>query len=365
MATTFKPRLRKILQWSLRILALLLLLAVLVVAGSRAAVWLDTRITGENGVDEGCFVLLNGQEQFLRIRGEDRDNPVILWLHGGPADSDSYVNHVFQKYLVEDYTLVNWDQRGCGRTYYRNSNLDPDNETATFQQAQLDLDALVDYLRQRFSQDKVIIMGHSYGTMLGSCYVLSHPEKVSAYIGVGQVVSLESEHYAYLDALEKAKALGHDTGEMEQAYADFAENGDLMAMMALRGYTAQYHSDEISYDSIWMGLSSPYMGVSDLCWFALPIVDLERYFALNDRLFDYTATTDVTSYGLAYAVPVGFLSGSCDWTTPVKYTQDYYEQITAPDKEICILQGCGHSPQLAAPEDFSAAVNEMLGRFLP
>ena len=94
-----------------------------------------------------------------------------------------------------------------------------------------DLDALVDYLCERFSKDQVIIIGHSYGTMLGSRYVLAHPEKVSAYIGIGQSVNTRNysdEIYSYEDALAKARAKGDDTTEMEASYERF------MADMSLR-----------------------------------------------------------------------------------------------------------------------------------
>ena len=114
-------------------------------------------------------------------------------------------------YLTDEYTVVCWDERGCGRSYYRNVNIDPDNETLSFDAQLADLDALVDYLCERFSQDQVIIIGHSYGTMLGSRYVLAHPEKVSAYIGIGQSVNTRNysdEIYSYEDALAKARANG-------------------------------------------------------------------------------------------------------------------------------------------------------------
>ena len=133
----------------------------------------------------------------MLIRGEDISNPVVVWLHGGPSGSDAFANYAFQKYLADDYTVVNWDQRGCGRTYFRNSSIDPENNSATFAQAQADLDELINYVCNRFDTDQVILIGHSYGTMLGSKYTLDHPDKISAYIGVGQVVSFESELYSY------------------------------------------------------------------------------------------------------------------------------------------------------------------------
>lgn len=125
------------------------------------------------------------------MMGQDATNPVIIYLHGGPAGLDTFMTYAFSDYLTDEYTFIGWDQRGCGRTYFKNQEKDPNNETVSFDQALDDLDALVNYACDRFGQDKVIIMGHSYGTTLGSTYVKQHPEKVQAYIGIGQLVSIE------------------------------------------------------------------------------------------------------------------------------------------------------------------------------
>lgn len=337
---------------------------ILFLVAVRSVTWFSARITTESGVDEGIYVTLGGQEQYLLIRGEDTNNPVIIWLHGGPAGSDTYTNHVFQKYLTDAYTFVNWDQRGCGRTYFRNQSRDPENETATFAQAQADLDELVDYVCRRFDTDSVILMGHSYGTMLGSKYTLEHPHKVRAYIGVGQVVNFEGEVYSYRDALEKARLLGDDTAEMEAAYKAYRQDDNLVNMMILRSRVSPYHVPEKQADTLWLGISSPYMGLPDFCWFLKQMGSLEAYFALNSRLFDYVKTADVTSYGTQYQVPVGILSGACDWTTPVTQAREYFDLISAPRKQFQLLDGCGHSPQYASPEEFSDIVKNMLEELL-
>ena len=352
-----------VFKWIGGIVGIIILVAILVVIIARIVTYSTNYITSENGIDEAVYVPLGGQEQYLLIRGEDKDNPVIIWLHGGPSGSDTYANYAFTKYLVDEYTVVGWDQRGCGRTYYRNEQADPNNETATFQQAQQDLDELVDYVCDRFGKNQVILIGHSYGTMLGSQYALTHPEKVAAYIGVGQVVSFESENYCYQDALEKAKAKGDDTTEMEAAYQAYLEDGSLMNMLALRGKVSPYHQPEIKTNTIWLGVASPYMGIDDMRWF-MKQMSLERYLELNRHLYGYVMEADVRDYGMEYQVPVGFITGSCDWTTPVKYAQDYYDGISAPQKQIHFMAGCGHAPQYDLPEEFAALVKTMLTEYL-
>lgn len=353
-----------IIKWILIVIAALVLLTVIVVAGARAVTYFSNRITTENGVDEGVYVNLGGQEQYLLIRGENKDNPVLIWLHGGPSSPEGFANYYFQKYLVADYTIINWDQRGCGRTYFRNAETDPENKTATFEQLQTDLNDLVDYACQRFGKEKVIIVGHSFGSIIGSKYALTYPEKISAFVGVGQFVSIESEMHSYENALSKATAKGDDTAKMVEAYNKYISDKSLLNMMELRKYTSPYHKSEKSANTIWTGIASPYMGIDDMRWFLKQLGSMEEYIKLNQQLFDGLNTVDVRDFGMEYEVPVGFISGAQDWTTPVKYAKDYCEAVTAPEKKLVLIDGCGHSPQYDDSEAFCNELKGMLGEML-
>lgn len=331
---------------------------------ARLAIYITNRITTENGIDEKLYVLLGDQEQYLHIRGKNKTKPVILWLHGGPAGPDGFLYHVFSKYLVEDYTIVSWDQRGCGRTYYHNFKNDPENLTVSFDRAMEDLDQLVDYLCKRFDKEKIILIGHSYGSLPGSKYALEYSNKVAAYIGIGQFVTAEAEFYSYQDALAQARERGCDTKDMEAAYQIYADKKDVLSQVNLRRYVYPHHIPAKQANQILMGLTSPYLGISNLRWFWKSGNDLEGYANLNKALFDYMLETDVREYGLEYQVPVGLISGSEDWSTPVKYVEDYYHAISAPQKNFCKLEGCGHCPQMDEPEEFSHILKEMLQKYL-
>jgi pimeloyl-ACP methyl ester carboxylesterase len=106
------------------------------------------------------------------------------------------------------------------------------------------------------------------------------------------------------------------------------------------------------------------MGFDDLRWFFKQLGDFNEYVKLNQQLFDYIMVTDVRQYGMEYQVPVGFISGSDDWTTPVKYSEDYYSAVSAPIKDFAVIDGCGHSPHYDSPEEFCNELKEMLAVFL-
>ncbi len=315
----------------------------------------------KNGVDEGVYITLGGQEQYVLMRGMNNENPVIIYLHGGPSSPDTYTTYGFTDYLTDEYTIVAWDQRGCGRTYFHNADSDPENTTASFQQAKADLDDLVNYALERFEKDKVIILGHSYGTILGSEYALEHPDKVSAYIGAAQVVSLEkTDIYSYEDALSKAIDAGDDTSELTGAFETFRDSNDLTDMMKLRTQVSKYHPTNVSDKATWMAITSPYFGISDFRWFLKQLGDMGEYFQLNRQLFDYTFSFDAYENELQYEVPVYFISGTCDWICPIDSIRKYSEDISAPDIRMELIEGCGHNLQYSLPEEFAHKIKALL-----
>lgn len=361
----FSLAILRVIKWGVIGVAGLLVLALIVVGAARLMTAQSHAVDPACGIDESIYVPLNGQEQYLLIRGNDVDNPVIIWLHGGPAGPDAYTNYVFQDQLLDEYTFVNWDQRGCGRTYFRNRADDPQNNTATFAQTQKDLDALVAYLCERFGQDKVILVGHSYGTAVGSRYALDHPERVTAYIGVGQLVTFESELYSYEDARQRALASREDVSRMDAACQEFLRDKTVMNMLALRQQTSAYHhAEKADYNPVWLAVKSPYLGIDDVRWFLTQLCSVENFVALNENLFDDALSVDVRDFGLTYQIPVGFISGTDDWTTPVKYSADYYDAIFAPKKEMQLIEGCGHHPQYEDSVQFSQVLETMLHTLL-
>lgn len=359
----------KLFKWVGICLAAILALALGTVFATRAVKAGQTKINAENGIQESAYVELNGIRQFIQIRGEDRENPVILMLHGGPGSPITFLSSTYQRALEKDYTLVNFDQRGSGRTYYANQNAGVPLSTQAILQ---DIDALVEYLKERFGQEKVVILGHSWGTILGSAYSKAHPEKVSAYIGVGQCVNnMEGDAFAAEEAIRRARENGdtqtaENISELLHEYSNSTSTDiakKFMLTMEIRSIgTAYFHYEgEVPMpQTIWLGLSSPDMSLDDMRWFLALNGSFEDFLALEEPLLEDCLTFRLEDLGSAYSVPVYYISGENDWITPTALVKEYYQTVEAPRKEMIILPNAGHSPFVDDPEAFCAAVADLL-----
>ena len=327
----------------------------IVMIGARNYNMVTSFVDTREGIDEATYVDINGQQQYITIRGQKKDAPVILYLHGGPGAPDSMMAYAFSNELIDDYTIVCWDQRGCGRTYLKND--DKENKTVNDKQAIDDIDALVDYLCNRFGQKKIIIMGHSYGSVIGSRFAYEHPEKTAAFIGVGQFVSFKSSTKCeYEDALEKAKSAGDDTSDLTGAYENYVKEGTLDAASEVTKYADKYHKAPRSKSSVLTGLVSPTFETDDFLWYA-GVLNYDKFMKCNESLLNYLMEVDLRETQTSYQVPVFFISGSCDWNCAVTDMKDYANMVSG---KYDIIDGCGHYVHNDAPEEFAKIVKEDL-----
>ena len=146
------------------------------------------RIPGPDGIQESYKTRIGGIDQWLNVRGQDKANPVILFIHGGPASPLTPTLWQFQRPIEDYFTIVNYDQRGAGKTFGEG---DPDAiaDTIHIERYVDDAIEIAEYVRKRYHKDKLILMAHSWGTVVGMNAALKRPDLFHAYVGIGQVIN--------------------------------------------------------------------------------------------------------------------------------------------------------------------------------
>ena len=184
------------------------------------------RIMSPNGVERLEKVRIGGIDQWVSIRGVDRRNPVLLMLHGGPGFVSMPLSWYFQRGWEEYFTVVQWDQRGSGKTYVSNdpATVEP---TLTPERMIADTEEMILWLRKEFGKEKIFVLGHSFGTFMGIRVAEKHPQWLHAYIGMAQLTdSPESERRGWRFAMDRAQASHNEQAVHElQAIAPYAAAG--------------------------------------------------------------------------------------------------------------------------------------------
>jgi pimeloyl-ACP methyl ester carboxylesterase len=330
----------------------LALCAALVACGAPTPPFRDAngRVLRGSIAEEGRMPV-GGVPQWLLLRGRDAGAPVLLVLHGGPGSSETVLFRRFVGPALEDRLVVAyWDQRGAGRSY------DPaiPRESMTVARFLDDLDAVVDHLRRRLGRDRVVLLGHSWGSALGLLYVARHPEKVAAWIGVAQVASMPAgEAMAWQGAREAARRRGDARGAAELD-AIGPPPHDVGAMWTLRRHVAaaggEFHLPPARWSLVAWALGSGEASLADL-W------RLWRGSAFTmEAMWPEVRALDVAAQVPWLEVPATFLLGRHDGVVPAPLSAEYAAALRAPALRLAWFGNSAHNPPFEEPEAFVAAV---------
>jgi pimeloyl-ACP methyl ester carboxylesterase len=313
-----------------------------------------------NGIQEGMYVPIGGIEQWIQIRGENRNNPVLLVVHGGPGASSWPMSAGWQPW-EKYFTVVQWDQRGTGRTYRQTgSSIAP---TMTVDQMAQDGIEVAEFLRTHLHKEKVILVGGSWGSFLGIHMVKKRPDLFFAYVGTGQLIGLPTLKKVYeiqntrLLALARATNNSNATKELSAIGAVLDENDFKIIQKWSRLLKVPFERDE--HLDIKLKIPPQMMpGFTLLDWYYC--VKGARF---SQRiLYGPTSRADLRSLGLDFAVPIFFFEGTADRSTPIEPAEQYFNEITAPHKEFVRFEGAHHHLQFNRSDDF---LKELLARVRP
>ena len=302
----------------------------------------------KGSISEKIFVNINGVRQGMFIQSKDSLNPVLLYLHGGMPDY-----FLTQKYPTgfEDYfTVVWWDQRGSGLSY----SADIPEETMTVGQMVSDTEELTNYLRKRFKQEKIYLMGHSGGTFIGIQAAARCPELYHAYIGVAQMSDqLHSELLAYDFMLKQFREGGNKrmVRKLEAAPVTITD-GTPKAYIRVRDKAM--HS---------LGIGTTHEMKSVISGIFFPSLIFKGY-TLTEKfnlwrgksnsgisiLWATMLTTDLAELVPELQLPVYFFEGKYDYTVSSALAKDYFEKLKAPVKGFYTFEQSAHSPLFEEPE---------------
>lgn len=293
-------------------------------------------IRSDKGIDEASYVPIGGIEQWVTIRGQDRADPVLLFLHGGPGDVTSCWTFAMWAPWEEHFTVVQWDERGAGRTLKKSGpSIAP---TLTVDRMAEDGIELAEYLRRHLGKNKVILVAHSFGTLIGLEMVRKKPDLFYAYVGTGQVADEKRNYAVAYDALlQHARAVGNHVAidELSKIGPPPYSSGD--------GYRVQWRwanqfegADQFLDSTLGLALVAPGCSVEDINNSAAG----EAFSA--DQLVPQTKSAGPAELGLKFSVPIFFFQGAEDFTSPTALAREYLNQIQAPKKEFVPIPDAGH-----------------------
>ena len=315
----------------------------------------DYAISAPNGIDEGKYLNVGGIEQWVTIRGEDRANPVVLVLHGGPGDSTNPWGHAVFRPWLKTYTVVQWDQRAAGKTLGRNGEASA--ASLTIDQLVQDGVKLADALRTLLRKDRIILVGHSWGSVLGVLMAKAKPDLFSAFVGTGQVGDPARGYQVGFDALmARARAL-RDT----RALRELTEIGPPPYKDG-RGYRVQRRwsnlfegADAFTASMLGFALTAPGYTMRDVNdW-----IDGQRLSA--ERLVPQSSALTATALAGRFTVPVFVIQGSDDFTTPTSLAKEFLDGVNAPVKRFVTING-GHFAVFMNSSEFLTELNDLMRR---
>jgi len=299
---------------------------------------------------EEKYISINGIEHWVTIKG-NRSKPIILFIHGGPGSVMSPYQDSIYGAWEKDYILVNWDQRGAGRTFGRNAPNEVDENywvenKLTLNQMVTDGIELTKYLIKYLNKQKLILIGTSWGSILGVKMALCHPELYYAYIGNSQFVGFtQNLKYAYNKVIDLANMSGDTATIQELKLIGEPPYNNARSFGKMQRVVKKYEQlDVVFAPASWRKIAPEYDNEID---------NKNRYngddysflyFAGHEKLGISSMVKDVNFNmdGFEFKIPVFLIQGEKDISTAPEISKAYFDKISAPDKAYYLIQDTGH-----------------------
>ena len=306
-----------------------------------------------NSIAEISYLRLGGFDQWMMIRGENIANPILILLHGGPGFPEMRLFRTFNAQLEQSFTVVYWMQRGTSKSFDRRMP----SSSLTIEQFVADLDELVEMLRARFGKEKMVLYGHSWGSVLGVLYASRFPDKVAAYVGTGQIgewASFEAASYAFVHAeaerRQHRKAIRElrAIGPPPHAFWD---------MVVERKWIT--HFAGIVRGMSWWKFTRITLGGPEASMFDLPNILLSQL-VTPKVMWQELIQVNLIKSAPALQVPVFFFLGRHDRVVAPDTSVAYFDMLSAPSKRLVWFEESGHEPPAEEPEKFNRLMADLV-----
>lgn len=308
-----------------------------------------------NGIDEGTFVRIGGIDQWITIRGRDRGNPVLLILHGGPGGATSSFAEPTLDWEGE-FTLVQWDQRGAGKTFGKSGPLGAGD---TIERMAQDGVEVAEYVRGYLHKPRIILLGVSWGTILGVHMVKQRPDLFYAYVGTGQVVNQhDGDTLAYSQLLAEARHRG-DGRAIRELQAIGPPPWNAPSKLGVKSKWAQaFEAGTPSTPGILAsGFLAPRSTIADFRSWVQGFLTSQRHF-IGDDMSGPFMSVDLPALGTDFSIPIFVFQGADDNITPAPLACKYVETLTAPQKGCVLIPGAGHLAMTTKSDQFLTLLME-------
>lgn len=301
------------------------------------------------------FIEINGCNQFLSIRSTDSDKPLLLYLHGGPGDAALPLVSKYNHYLSEYFTVVIWEQRGAGKSFYPFRH----NEEITISLFLKDVYDIIEYLLNKYKQEKIYLVGHSWGSVLGLKFCQLHPEMIYAYIGCGQVVNMEkSSRLAYEYAMQESinKKKGKTIKRLQSIDYSYSSENWLNELLFVTGLVVKYKGSLYGHKNYNLFVNdfilSKEYSLMDLIHRQKGSLQSIQRLWRELMAVNFESVTEIP-------VPIIFVEGRHDYHVSSVLAKEYFDVITSPKKFYWFENSC-HFPQWTENEKFTRVMCTIL-----
>lgn len=299
-------------------------------------------------IDEQVSLKINGVLQYVSIRAERKNAPLLLYLHGGPGDAALPLVMKYNRELEKIYTVVIWEQRGAGKSYYQFQ------EAVTIDDFLQDLYELTKYLLDRFEQAALYLLGHSWGSVLGLRFIQLHPELVHTYIGCGQVVNMrKSCQEAYDFACRHAGK--KEWKRLQKIDCTYTADSWLKDLLFVTGQVVK-HKGSLYGQTNYQKLITPFLG--------------SKYYTISDLIRRQKGSLQAIQYlwqelmqvnfegQTRYQVPIILIEGRHDSHVSSALAKKYFDTIETKKKFYWFEESC-HFPQWSENERFHKVMDQL------